>query len=520
MMISYSDLPEKTTVFGPPGTGKTYTLEHIFSSYTSSGRDDALYITYSRSMASDARRRMDLSKEYVSTFHSAFTRFLGWDMDSFLTDDDYTEFARITGLKKTATIDINNEEIEEEDEITQFLRGYNYLYLKYGIEAEKHIHEMTKFYINGIDFGYLFDKYNDFKFKKGKADYTDIITEVFKNIYVLPNLGLLLVDEVQDMRPIMWKIIEKWYSSGKIEKLVVAGDDDQNIYYYDGADVRDMLKFASNTRKIYLNQSFRIPRQIRDVAMETLKQITTREKKDFQPAEWDGKVIRLNNLEQAIRMLVNMEGSKFILARIKYYVLYVSKILNNLKYPYLTINPNHNYLSPYNMSAIELASIFMDWPPKDFENMRKIIVNLPANVLVRGIKSKFEERKYDKLPQNLFYKTDDYFNSFFLKKFDKYEILDMMDIHVNKKNAIRNIISSGQKINVDQIIKIDTIHAAKGREADNVLLIQNVPRSAYVEMFSDRNIYDSEHRIKYVAITRSRKTLILVNDPMISHMSI
>jgi DNA helicase-2/ATP-dependent DNA helicase PcrA len=519
-MMIYNELPDRTTIFGPPGTGKTYALANIFMSYITSGRDDAIYITYSRSMAQESRKRMDVDRAIISTFHSAFTRFLNWSMETFLTDNDYTEFSKNAGIKKTTTINADDEIDEDEDDLTRFLRAYNYLYFRYGLEAEKHIREMKEFYTEGIDFEYLFDKYNEFKFRKGKSDYTDIITEVLKDVSVLPSTGLLLVDEVQDMRPIMWKILDKWYSSGKVDKLVLAGDDDQNIYYYDGADVRDMLRYASNTRKIYLRQSYRIPRQIRDVAIDTIRQISTRERKDFLPAEWEGRVIYSSSLEDAIRMLTTMEGTKFILARTKYYVMKATEILHIYRIPYLVINPNHSMLTPYSMSVIEMANIFIDYPPKDFEDMRKIIVNLPADIMVRGIKSKFEDRKYDRLPQNLFFRTDEYFNSFFKKKYNKYEILDMMDISAQKKRAIRNLVLQGKRIDVDNIIRVDTIHAAKGREADNVLLILNTTRKIYRQMFSDTNIYDSELRIKYVAITRARKNIILVTDPRISPLSV
>lgn len=54
-------------------------------------------------------------------------------------------------------------------------------------------------------------------------------------------------------------------------------------------------------------------------------------------------------------------------------------------------------------------------------------------------------------------------------------------------------------------IKLSTIHGAKGAEADNVILLTDVSPATYEQLDND-----SEHRVWYVAVTRARKKLWIV----------
>jgi len=74
-------------------------------------------------------------------------------------------------------------------------------------------------------------------------------------------------------------------------------------------------------------------------------------------------------------------------------------------------------------------------------------------------------------------------------------------------------------IDIDQIIRLDTIHASKGKEADNVMLINNITKKIYENTIQDIDLYDAEIRVKYVGLTRARKNLIIVNDASLSPFS-
>jgi len=72
------------------------------------------------------------------------------------------------------------------------------------------------------------------------------------------------------------------------------------------------------------------------------------------------------------------------------------------------------------------------------------------------------------------------------------------------ENYIRNMLSNKEKISQTPRITLSTIHGAKGGEADNVLLLPDITKSAV-----DHNDIDPDelHRLFYVAVTRAKKSL-------------
>jgi DNA helicase-2/ATP-dependent DNA helicase PcrA len=520
--LRFSELPERIMIFGPPGTGKTFTLEHIFNIYMiEKQNNNGIYITYSKAMAAEARERLQLGKDMVGTFHSIFSRYLGWNKESFLNDADYTEFCNKYGLKKKVDLDdVDIMEPIEMDDLTYFLSNYNYLYSSYFEKPERHFDIITEKMMNDsyqgkFDFQYLFDKYEEFKFKKGKKDYTDILVEIARNPELLPYLDFIEVDEVQDLRPIMWHILDKW--AEKVDKVIYAGDDDQNLYYYDNADVNLMLEHRKDAELYHLHQSYRIPKKIHGIALSLIKNVQNRENKDFEPTQENGEVLFLNDISYAIDYLNNLPGSKFILARSSFLIEKIAKIMIDLGIPFSVINPRHRYFSPYSYSDFDFVNIFLNFPPDDLMQIRKIITHLPASILIRGVKTAMEKKQMDKLPITIDkYSDNSIFYSFFRKKLSKEQIYEYLDLPIEKKINIKKLISKGRPIDVNQVIRIDTIHASKGKEADNVLFVNNITRKVYENTYLNQDIFDAEIRTKYVGLTRARKVLLIVSDMNLS----
>jgi superfamily I DNA/RNA helicase len=60
-------------------------------------------------------------------------------------------------------------------------------------------------------------------------------------------------------------------------------------------------------------------------------------------------------------------------------------------------------------------------------------------------------------------------------------------------------------------IRVTTIHGSKGREADTVIVIPDMARASYREYTDGRGGYEGENRVAYVAVTRAKRRLIIVN---------
>ena len=74
---------------------------------------------------------------------------------------------------------------------------------------------------------------------------------------------------------------------------------------------------------------------------------------------------------------------------------------------------------------------------------------------------------------------------------------------------IVSLLRRKEKLNQEPRINLSTIHGAKGGEADNVMLVTDLPRKADESYFQNP---DDERRVFYVGMTRAKKALHLVRS--------
>ena len=96
------------------------------------------------------------------------------------------------------------------------------------------------------------------------------------------NFNLICVDEAQDLAPIQWAIVEKLKNHTK--DLMVAGDDDQEIFSWAGASGKHFLEFESEDTLV-LSQSYRVPRSVHKLAVSITDRIPSsqRQPKEYLP---------------------------------------------------------------------------------------------------------------------------------------------------------------------------------------------------------------------------------------------
>jgi len=86
---------------------------------------------------------------------------------------------------------------------------------------------------------------------------------------------------------------------------------------------------------------------------------------------------------------------------------------------------------------------------------------------------------------------------------------DVLDgIALNTREYYLTALRSGAKLNENPRIRISTIHAAKGGEADNVVLLTDMAQRTYRSYQAQP---DDEHRVFYVGMTRAKIRLTLVD---------
>ena len=80
-------------------------------------------------------------------------------------------------------------------------------------------------------------------------------------------------------------------------------------------------------------------------------------------------------------------------------------------------------------------------------------------------------------------------------------------ISVKERSYIRAMLRRGEKITKEPRIRISTIHAAKGGEATNVILLTDISSRVFK---SYQKNPDDESRVFYVGVTRAKENLFLI----------
>ncbi len=138
--------------------------------------------------------------------------------------------------------------------------------------------------LNACDFGDLI--LHAVKILENNADIKEIYSKNFKYI---------LVDEYQDTNYIQ----SRWLNllAEKNRNLCCVGDDDQSIYSWRGAEIKNFLEFDqiyTDTKIIRLEQNYRSTQNILSVASQLISNNQNRVGKTLKTSLEDGELINLN----------------------------------------------------------------------------------------------------------------------------------------------------------------------------------------------------------------------------------
>ena len=329
-----------------------------------------------------------------------------------------------------------------------------------------------------------------FKKERHLYDFTDMLV-LFNKENSAPSLDVVFIDEAQDLSYLQWKMVEQ--IEQKAKKLYIAGDDDQAIYRWAGADVNYFLNLQGDTR--VLKQSFRIPSKIHKLANNFVQRISNRKLKTWNPTQ-DGGTINWHSSPEHVDM---SEGNWLVLARNGYLLHSLEEQCRREGYIY----------ERGNNSSInrKLLDAIVSWEKlRKGEAVEPSSVKTVYNYITSG---KGIERGFKKLlgmDDEALYNIQDLKNEYGLKTEEIWhEALDR--IGQRDREYIIAALRRGEKLTQNARIRFSTIHGAKGAEADNVLVLTDVSPRAYEEYQVHP---DDETRVFYVALTRARKNLHLV----------
>lgn len=147
---------------------------------------------------------------------------------------------------------------------------------------------------------YFHAKWEQFKQDTGSIDFTDMISLALQhNPYPPVTCRYLFADECQDLTRLELALIRAWGQT--CEAVVLAGDDDQAIYWFKGALADAFLNPPlPPEQKRVLGQSYRVPRKIVHYANAWIQGVKAREVKDYAPRDVEGEIVWAPRIQWAL----------------------------------------------------------------------------------------------------------------------------------------------------------------------------------------------------------------------------
>ena len=491
--------------FGPPGTGKTTTLLNQVDKLLSEGMapNDIGYFAFTRKAAHEARdravARFNLNPEkdllYFRTLHSLAFQVLGMSGSEILGDKGVKSFSEEAGIDLT----INGSEHISDDGF-MLMKSNNPVMRAFDLarntlKGPSYAYNATELPIPYYEFEHLYKEYQRFKALNGLSDFTDMMVELSEKPGSIPLLKVVFLDEAQDLTPLQWKVAH--HLSDRSERMFVAGDDDQGIYRWAGADINHFVELPGGSE--VLSQSYRIPHSIHKVADSVVQRIRSRQKKIWLPRHEEGSVERTYDANT-----VSFDNDEWLILAQANYMLdeLADRLTSSGHYFERKGSPS---LKKTIRSAISSWNHLQQSP--GHEVSLKEAVNLYDHMssgegrLKRGAKKMLGGAD-----------EQDLFTMAVLRQHFGLETPDdtwdmALDRIGDEDRAYATaLLNRGINIFEKPRIKLSTIHGAKGGEADNVLLFMDLSGKALKEM--EKNP-DDAHRVLYVGVTRAKQNLVL-----------
>ncbi len=294
------------------GSGKTRVITHRIA-YLIEERgvpaDAILAVTFTNKAAKEMAERVDnliggttLAKPLISTFHSLCVRILRRDIEAL----------RLNGVGLTKTFAIYDESDQQAIVKTALKRlGFDDKQLKPRVAlgriswAKNHMIDPQEYFLASTNpleerIAHIFKIYKDELAKNNAMDFDDLLLETVRLLKTSKETRekyqkryrYLLIDEYQDTNRPQYELMR--LLSGEHGNVCVVGDEDQSIYSWRGADIKNILDFEkdfTDTKIIRLEQNYRSTQVILEGAGAVVRNNTQRKGKELFTTREGGSLI-------------------------------------------------------------------------------------------------------------------------------------------------------------------------------------------------------------------------------------
>ena len=568
-----------TRLFGGPGSGKTTALLDRVDELLE--RDDVtirdiLVVSYTRAAAAEVRdrlaERLDVSpralKGNVATMHAKAYELLDLSRGDVVGEDDKQEFCEEYGVefedeyggagRRTArSTTIGNKIIATSQWLQRTRRDVSDWYdvpFQWNVEevrlppdVDPNAQEGNKYTPtwpsddDRIDVPEVIRGWRAYKGEHGLVGFADMLERV-KQRSLVPHVDYLVIDEFQDITTLQYDVYEEW--KPHMDRVLVAGDDDQVVYAWQGADPKLLLDADRDEDEILPN-SYRLPSRVLSVVNQEIRHIDTRQEKDLRPRKEGGTVEGIDSpsmldLARNVRYTIEKgddDETVMVLFRARYQLFrFIDEFL------------------PLGMPFSALTDQRM-WTDRLTQYVRAVEA-FDAEEELDGLQAR---RLADMLQESAFGTNDRD------ELFDHIDELeegsdadDLTDITVDPDSIAEfapfapgtesaadmlRKVTSFQRNSVEAYfdgeyrgmdpsrVRIGTIHSAKGREADHVFVATDLTEKVVEQMAASVDeaevpgveeftattdpvpiLTDNERRVFYVGMSRARERLVLLEN--------
>lgn len=370
--------------------------------------------------------------------------------------------------------------------------------------------------------------WSDFKAELGVIDFTDMIEHALEGVPLPPGSpSVLFADEAQDLSRLELAVLKRWVRH--VEHGVLVGDPDQAIYGWRGSDPT----ILDGDRFKVLEQSYRVPRAVHELALEVIGEARNRQPVTYHPKDDPGFVEHSEfSLRQPQRLvdelgeLLTRGHSVMFLALSAYLLSPIEAELRRQGIPFH--NPYTTRWNPLSGGAgVSTARRILAFLDRDTAEHLKLFAPLLAaeGVVRRGGKKRLEavsdQPMSDAELANLVLEIFTSETAAALwgdPPLDVAGSIEWLRSHLlgSRLSSVQfplEVLARGGREALEETpaLVLGTVHSVKGGEQDVVVLSPDLPRQA-LHNYTDLETWygrDSILRLFYVALTRAKQGVIV-----------
>jgi superfamily I DNA/RNA helicase len=352
------------------------------------------------------------------------------------------------------------------------------------------------------------EEFEQWKSDNDKIDFHDMVEIVLKN-KLCPDCSVQIYDEVQDMNTQLFDVAKMW--SKHAEKVVLAGDPLQTLYPWLGANPDNFINWEGKLK--ILRESRRLPKNIWKIASDIIQYNTPyRTPEGIETKPTDGFVgqMPIEQLQGWLSMHPKSKDSTvFHLVRTNYLGFNVANILADLGIPFKGI-------SEYEWQSSEITLYNTLKYIQNSDNItvfgyNEIVDAFPLNLIGNKHGYTKKEIKETVMKGSFVPSVNDFTPALkaILKSKNPLANCELKGLSLRK---LQGALSANTPVITPytcELVKLLTIHGAKGLEADTNFLHNGITPLVSKSMNTERG-RENEAYIWYVGVTRAKRNLIVV----------